>query len=57
MKKTYISPALTIETEMDPENVIAASITSIGGDTLDLNLGTDDNIPTIADTKEEFLLF
>ena len=52
MKKTYISPALEIETAMDTESVIAASITRISGDS-GLELGTGDDIPTEADAKED----
>ena len=53
MKKTYISPVLTIESAIDTESIIAASITAIGGD-LGLGIG-EDEIPTEADVKELIL--
>ena len=52
MKKTYISPALEIETAMDTESVIAASITNIGGDS-GIELGEGSVIPDEADAKED----
>ena len=50
MKKIYISPAIKNETAMDTENMIAASVTGVGGNS-GLEMG-DGQTPGTADTKE-----
>lgn len=51
MKKTYISPAMDV-TYMVAEQMIAASITGIGGDS-GIGKGTGE-VPTDADVKGNF---
>ena len=48
MKKTYIIPATKVESAV-AEQMIAASITNIGGDS---GLGFSDNVPDEGDVKE-----
>lgn len=49
MKKTYITPVTDI-CQMDAEQMVAASITSVGGNS-GIEMG-DDDTPTEADIKE-----
>ena len=50
MKKTYITPVTDI-CQMDAEQMVAASITNVGGDT-DLEIRDVEDTPTEADIKE-----
>ena len=50
MKKTYIIPATEVSFA-EAEQIIAASITGIGGDS-GLNINTNDEIPVEGDAKE-----
>jgi hypothetical protein len=52
MKKTYMTPVLDVK-HVQAETMIAASITSIAGDTNDLEFGLDD-APEEADVKENY---
>lgn len=53
MKKTYITPVTDI-CQMDAEQMVAASITGVGGDVAnDLVIGDESETPTEADVKED----
>ena len=50
MKKTYINPEMVVVPLMAKQTIAVVSVTTLGGDVDDLDLG-DGEIPTTADVK------